>query len=46
MFTDAVVINKVRFELATPEKKKLIQEFVQFFTSEFVFQCVLTINSK
>ena len=36
VYTDAVVINKTRFEQASEEKKKLIQEFIQFYTSEFI----------
>ena len=40
VFTDAVVINRARFEQASLEKKKLIQEFVQFFTSEFVLSVI------
>ena len=34
VFTDGIVINKARYNKATEEKKEMIQQFVQFYTSE------------
>ena len=36
VFTDGIVINKAKYKKATVEKKEVIQQFVQFYTSEFI----------
>ena len=36
VFTDGIVINKARYNMATKEKKKVIQQFIQFYTSEYI----------
>ncbi|KAI6646141.1 Spherulin [Oopsacas minuta] len=41
VFTDAIVINKVRFEQASEEKKKVIGQFAQFFTSARIREAVV-----
>ena len=35
VFTDGIVINKAKYNKSTEEKKRVIQQFVQFYTSEF-----------
>ena len=42
VFTDGIVINKAKYNMATKEKKKVIQQFVQFYTSEFLVYSVKT----